>query len=172
MATMAATIHGNWPRQPLGPRADGTGSVGVELSADSATGGEPVDCNSLTSEDTRDRLAGNSSRCHWHSNRSHEDYNERMPDHSRSSGDDDLADAGSSVKLTHDDFLLFPDDGKRHELRERAAQVLTRLHAKGVPELVVEIGSPATRKRDETIKRRLYERAGVTSTGSSILILT
>jgi Uma2 family endonuclease len=30
-----------------------------------------------------------------------------------------------------------------------------------VPELVIEIGSPGTRKRDETIKRRLYERAGV-----------
>jgi Uma2 family endonuclease len=26
---------------------------------------------------------------------------------------------------------------------------------------MVEIASPATRKRDETIKRRLYERAGV-----------
>jgi len=44
---------------------------------------------------------------------------------------------------------------------ERAAQVLTPLHAKGVPELVIEIGSKGTRKRDETIKRRLYERAGV-----------
>jgi Uma2 family endonuclease len=44
---------------------------------------------------------------------------------------------------------------------ERAAQVLTPLHAKGVPELVIEIGSQGTRKRDETIKRRLYERAGV-----------
>ena len=41
-------------------------------------------------------------------------------------------------------------------------QVLTPLHAKGVPEVVVEIASKATRKRDETIKRRLYERAGVT----------
>jgi Uma2 family endonuclease len=30
-----------------------------------------------------------------------------------------------------------------------------------VPELVIEIGSPSTRKRDETIKRRLNERAGV-----------
>jgi Uma2 family endonuclease len=107
-----------------------------------------------------------------------------MADHAGSSGDDDVTDAGSGVKLTYDDFLLFPDDGKRHEFyspydvvfsnfdivepdltylsRERAAQVLTPLHAKGVPELVVEIGSPATRKRDETIKRRLYERAGVT----------
>jgi Uma2 family endonuclease len=44
---------------------------------------------------------------------------------------------------------------------ERAAQVLTPLHAKGVPELVVEIASKSTRKRDETLKRRLYERAGV-----------
>jgi Uma2 family endonuclease len=30
-----------------------------------------------------------------------------------------------------------------------------------VPELVVEIGSPSTRRRDDTIKRRLYERSGV-----------
>ncbi len=44
---------------------------------------------------------------------------------------------------------------------ERAAQVITAKHARGVPELVVEIASPATRKRDETVKRRLYERAGV-----------
>jgi Uma2 family endonuclease len=44
---------------------------------------------------------------------------------------------------------------------ERAAQVLTPLHAKGVPELVIEIASKGTRKRDETIKRRLYEQAGV-----------
>jgi Uma2 family endonuclease len=39
---------------------------------------------------------------------------------------------------------------------------LTALHAKGTPELVIEIGSPGTRKRDETTKRRLYERFGVT----------
>jgi len=44
---------------------------------------------------------------------------------------------------------------------ERAAEVLTEKHVRGAPELVVEIGSPGTRKRDETIKRRLYERAGV-----------
>ena len=126
------------------------------------------------------------------------------------------------VKLTYDDFLLFPDDGKRHELIDgehyvtpsptmkhqaisgnlyfliragleqhpagrifyapfdvvftnfdvvepdllymshaRAAQVLTAKHVTGAPEIVVEIGSPGTRKRDETIKRRLYERSGV-----------
>lgn len=45
--------------------------------------------------------------------------------------------------------------------KERAAQVVTPLHAKGAPELVIEITSRGTRKRDETVKRRLYERAGV-----------
>ena len=126
------------------------------------------------------------------------------------------------VKLTYDDFLLFPDDGKRHELidgehyvtpspnirhqtilgnlyflirtwlehhpvgrafmapldvrlhtvrcrrtrsvvrvRMRAADILTAKHVTGAPDIVVEIGSPSTRKRDETIKRRLYERSGV-----------
>jgi Uma2 family endonuclease len=43
----------------------------------------------------------------------------------------------------------------------RAAEALTSQHVRGVPELVIEIGSPGTRKRDETVKRRLYERTGV-----------
>jgi Uma2 family endonuclease len=43
----------------------------------------------------------------------------------------------------------------------RAADALTPQHVRGVPELVMEIGSPGTRKRDETVKRRLYERMGV-----------
>jgi len=138
------------------------------------------------------------------------------------SGSDAMKPAASGVKLTYDDFLLFPDDGMRHELIDgehyvtaspntkhqvvsgnlywlirsyleqhpigqvffapydvvfsdfdvvepdllylsnaRAAAVLTELHARGVPELVVEIASKGTRKRDETIKRRLYERVGV-----------
>jgi Uma2 family endonuclease len=138
-------------------------------------------------------------------------------------GGDRGAPGRSGVKLTYDDFVLFPDDGKRHELidgehyvtpsptvrhqqisgnihlligswlqqhpigklfyapldvifsnfdvvepdllymsNERAAQIATQQHVKGVPELVIEIASPGTRKRDETIKRRLYERAGVT----------
>jgi len=127
-----------------------------------------------------------------------------------------------AVKLTYDDFLLFPDDGKRHELidgehyvtpapnlrhqrisgklymaigkyleshpigevffapldvvisqidivepdllyvsRERAADILIPQHVRGVPDLVIEIASKGTRKRDETVKRRLYERTGV-----------
>src|SRR5262249_24787056 len=137
-------------------------------------------------------------------------------------GSDRASTARSAVKLTYDDFVHFPDDGKRHELidgqhyvtpspnirhqrivgtlylliaswleshrvgevflsptdvvlsdidivvpdllylsNERAAQVLTPLHVKGVPELVVEIASKRTRKRDQTIKRQLYERVGV-----------
>src|SRR4026208_1740850 len=32
------------------------------------------------------------------------------------SGNDAMRPAASGVKLTYDDFLLFPDDGKRHEL--------------------------------------------------------
>ena len=128
----------------------------------------------------------------------------------------------SGVKLTYDDFLLFPDDGKRHELidgehyvtpspnvkhqtisanltgllwtflqahpvgrvfaapldvvfsrfdvvepdlllltNERADAVLTNANVQGSPDLVVEIGSPRTRRRDETLKQRLYERCGV-----------
>ena len=64
------------------------------------------------------------------------------------------------VKLTYDDFVLFPDDGKRHELID-GEHYVTPKHVRGAPELVVEIGFLSTRKRDETIKRRLYERTGV-----------
>ena len=132
-------------------------------------------------------------------------------------------DGSARVKLTYEDFLLFPDDGKRHELidgehyvtpspntrhqrisgrlhlligvwlkehpighlfyapfdvvfsnfdvvepdllymsNERAAHILTEKHVTGAPDLVIEIGSPGTRKRDETLKRHLYERTGVT----------
>ncbi len=130
--------------------------------------------------------------------------------------------AAPGVKLTYDDFLLFPDDGQRHELIDgehyvtpspasvhqrivgniyfrmrqfleahpagevflapfdvvfgehdvvepdllyiaasRRDEILTKLHVRGVPDLAIEVGSPGTRKRDETIKRRLYERTGV-----------
>ena len=135
---------------------------------------------------------------------------------------DDVKPAADRMKLTYDDFLLFPDDGKRHELIDgehyvtpspntkhqrvsgnlhflirswleehplgqvfyapfdvvftkfdvvepdllyisnaRMPEIVTALHVTGAPEIVVEIGSPGTRKRDETIKRRLYERSGV-----------
>jgi len=128
----------------------------------------------------------------------------------------------AGLKLTYDDFVLFPDDGKRHELIDgehyvtpspnlkhqrvsgalylligswlqdhpvgeifyapfdvvfsqhdvvepdllyvsnaRTTQVLTPANVQGAPDLVIEIGSPSTRQRDETIKRRLYERSAV-----------
>jgi Uma2 family endonuclease len=138
------------------------------------------------------------------------------------SGSDFARPPVSGVRLTYDDFVQFPDDGKRHELidgehivtpspnakhqtiamnlsgllwtylrehrigrlfaapfdvvfsdfdvvepdllfvsQARQADVLTTAHVRGAPDLVVEIGSPSTRKRDETVKRRLYERFGV-----------
>jgi Uma2 family endonuclease len=43
----------------------------------------------------------------------------------------------------------------------RAEQVLTGEWVHGAPDLVVEIGSKSTRRRDETIKRRLYEQFAV-----------
>ena len=127
----------------------------------------------------------------------------------------------SGVKLTYDDFVLFPDDGKRHELidgehyvtpspnlkhqaisrnmvasiwsylrqhpvgrvytapldvvfshfdvvepdllfvAESRREVLTAANVQGSPDLVVEIGSPSTRRRDEKLKHQLYERFGV-----------
>jgi Uma2 family endonuclease len=137
-------------------------------------------------------------------------------------GSDRVSPSSPGVKLTYDQFVQFPDDGKRHELIDgehyvtpspntkhqtvslrltvligswlernpigrlfhapfdvvfsnfdvvepdllylsnvRSAEALTPQHVRGVPELVVEISSPSTRKRDETIKRRLYERVGV-----------
>ena len=128
---------------------------------------------------------------------------------------------GPSVKLTYDDFVHFPDDGKRHELidgehyvtpspntkhqsivfnlsgviwgylrehkvgvafgspldvvfsdfdvvepdvlfvSEARRKVLTSKNVQGAPDLVVEVGSPGTRRRDELIKHQLYERFGV-----------
>jgi Uma2 family endonuclease len=129
-------------------------------------------------------------------------------------GSDCVRAARAALKLTYDDFVHFPDDGRRHELidgehyltpspntrhqrisgtlfgliwtwlqarpvgqlfhapydvvfsdcdvvapdlvyvsNERAAEVLTPLHAKGVPEIVVEIGSKgranATRRSND-----------------------
>ncbi len=45
--------------------------------------------------------------------------------------------------------------------RERPPLILTQKHSTGAPDLVVEIASPSTRKRDATIQLLLYERSGV-----------
>lgn len=125
------------------------------------------------------------------------------------------------VKLTYDDFVLFPDDGMRHELIDgehhvapspntkhqivsgnlyflirtwleshpvgrifsapfdvvfsnvdvvepdliyvshERSRVVTDANVQGAPDIVIEIGSPGTRRRDATIKRQLYEQFGV-----------
>src|SRR5207247_3309030 len=59
----------------------------------------------------------------------------------------------STFDVVEPDLLYFSN--------ERAAEVLTPKHATGAPELVVEIASKSTRKRDATIKKQLYERSGV-----------
>jgi Uma2 family endonuclease len=132
-----------------------------------------------------------------------------------------MATPAYKLKFTYDDYLLFPDDGRRHELiggehyvtpapltrHQDASSNLHRLlsvfiyehrlgrlyaapfdvvlsdedvvqpdlafisqgrlairkerGAVGAPDLVVEILSESTRKTDETVKRKLYEWAGV-----------
>jgi Uma2 family endonuclease len=128
----------------------------------------------------------------------------------------------NDARLTYCDFLLLPDDGRRHEIIDGAhyatpspnlnhqelvlrlalslgrhledrldrgrlfiapldvvfsfhdvvepdlvfvapdqLDILTDQNIQGTPALVVEILSPSTRKRDQGIKRRLYDRSGV-----------
>jgi Uma2 family endonuclease len=45
--------------------------------------------------------------------------------------------------------------------RERERDVLAEKHLVGAPDLVVEVGSPSTRRTDERAKQRLYERFAV-----------
>jgi Uma2 family endonuclease len=137
-------------------------------------------------------------------------------------GDDVMQPAPRNTRLTYEDFLLFPDDGRRHEIIDgehyvtpspntrhqelvgrlyfelelyirghRAAgraflapfdviftrwdvvepdllfiaadqsSIITDKNVQGPPALVVEILSPGTRKTDEQVKRRLFNRGGV-----------
>ncbi len=125
------------------------------------------------------------------------------------------------TKFTYEDYLLFPEDGRRHELidgehfmtpalstrhqeivgnlmrflgdyvarakagkvfvaptdvvlssldviqpdllfiRAARASIITEKNIQGPPDFVIEIISQTSRKTDETIKRKLYERYGV-----------
>jgi Uma2 family endonuclease len=127
-----------------------------------------------------------------------------------------------STRLTYEDYVLLPDDGKRHEIidgdhyvtpapktnhqsasinlsaamhsfvKEHSlgivltapsdvilsnenvvqpdvlfvsaarASIVTEDNIQGAPDLIIEIISEGTRKKDEIIKRKLYERFGVT----------
>ena len=132
-----------------------------------------------------------------------------------------MATSYSALKFTYEDYLSFPEDGKRHELiegehfvtptpRTKHQRIITNLHRlitpfahkhtlgsvfsaptdvvlsdadvvepdflfiaahrasiikeaniQGPPDLVVEVLSEGTRRTDEVIKRKLYERYGV-----------
>jgi len=132
-----------------------------------------------------------------------------------------MAAPNPQVKFTYEDYVLFPDDGRRHELidgdhyvtpspvtkHQRISHQLSRLlgnhvartnagrvftapfdvvlsdldvvqpdvlfisaarasiitdkNIQGPPDLVIEILSETTRKTDEVIKRKLYERYGI-----------
>ena len=50
--------------------------------------------------------------------------------------------------------LLFVSASRRRD-------ILTTQNVRGAPDLVIEVGSPGTRRRDETLKRHLYERTAV-----------
>jgi Uma2 family endonuclease len=133
-----------------------------------------------------------------------------------------MASIPDALKLTYDDYLCLPDDGKRHEIidgehvmtpapstrhqrisgnlflllaahiqQTRSGElfaaptdvrlsdvdvvqpdlsfityerrsIITPQCIDGAPDLVIEILSEATRRRDEVVKRKLYERFGVT----------
>lgn len=45
--------------------------------------------------------------------------------------------------------------------RERFKAVVGEKNATGAPDLAIEVLSPSSRRRDEVLKRRLYERTGV-----------
>lgn len=132
-----------------------------------------------------------------------------------------MAPQAQHVKFTYEDYLLFPEDGRRHELIEgehvvtpaprtkhqivssnlhrvlsvfvhdrrlgrvfaaptdvvlsdldvvepdllfvstSRMSIVTDTHIHGAPDLVVEILSESTRKTDEIVKRKLYDRFGV-----------
>ena len=127
----------------------------------------------------------------------------------------------TTIKLTYEDYVCFPDDGKRHELingehyvtptpftqhqrisgnlsaaihhhsqqtkqgrvfaaptdvvftetdvvqpdllyiAKEQEHLITRENIQGAPDLIVEILSNSTRRRDERLKRNLYEQHGV-----------
>lgn len=62
------------------------------------------------------------------------------------------------------DFLLGKHDIVQPDLvflSNENLEILTELNAQGAPDLAIEILSPSTRRLDEILKRRLYERVGV-----------
>jgi Uma2 family endonuclease len=69
------------------------------------------------------------------------------------------------VMLAPFDIVFSPHDVVEPDLMyfaaDRFKQVVGERNAQGPPDLAIEILSPSTRRRDEVLKRRLYERTGV-----------
>jgi Uma2 family endonuclease len=62
------------------------------------------------------------------------------------------------------DVILSPHDVVQPDLlfiSNERAQIVTKTNVQGAPDLVIEILSQSTYKKDETLKRDLYERSGV-----------
>ncbi|PYR64724.1 MAG: restriction endonuclease [Acidobacteria bacterium] len=101
------------------------------------------------------------------------------------SGSNHVKPAGSGLKLTYDPMIIggwlethplgrpfyapFDVVFSKYDVVEpdllyvsnERSNALTAPNVQGAPDLVIEIGSPGTRKRDETIERNLYGRSGV-----------
>jgi Uma2 family endonuclease len=79
-------------------------------------------------------------------------------------GNDAMKPLNPGVKLTYDDFVLFPDDGKRHELIDGEHYVTpspnTR-HQQVSGDLFASIWMYLEANPRGRLKRRLYERVGV-----------
>jgi Uma2 family endonuclease len=66
---------------------------------------------------------------------------------------------GSPLDVVFSDFDVVEPDVLF--IRNERRGMLTDKNVQGAPDLVVEVGSPATRRRDEQTKLHLYERFGV-----------
>ena len=70
-------------------------------------------------------------------------------------GNDDVRVTNPGVKLTYDDFLLFPDDGKRHELIDGEHYVTPS------PDLQAPEGLRQSASADPDVARGAPDRPGV-----------
>ena len=69
------------------------------------------------------------------------------------------------IMLAPFDIVFSPHDVVEPDLiyflADRFKEIVGERNAQGPPDLAIEVLSPSTRRRDEIVKRRLYERTGV-----------